>query len=504
MSFPTRPSINPAVVAILSFAAPVCASLAGQPATQRSVGWDRPSNGWQMLLQADIDSAVKIMNRYYIYASYPGGPSWDSVMSSALGKVRGEMRLVKDLESFRAVYRHFIVSFGDAHFGGTVTLQPTSYNWPKFLVRYTGGKYVIVESETDTVSIGAALASCDGKPLDQWIDEVAEFEGWPRGLETTRTAHARILFVDSKNPLYPRPRRCRIDDKDVDLTWTPISTTRLNELNQRHGTLRNANAGITPFGSNGSWVVINTMMPQTTAAADAFNGMIHGAKDLRNKDVIVIDVRGNAGGTYAWFAAFLRELYGADYADYYARARLEIRNVMMSIPIPGSDDPGFSAEQNSLKMPEDPPMQVDTRKGSRTVDLPNGNRLTIPPSADEVQPRRAGPPPPNPVKGRVYVLTDVGCASACLSFIDEMMRFPGVKQIGTETHIDRRSGGWPGTLPLPSGIATVGMGGRMVRENRKRGENETWVPTYRFPGDIADTPAVQRWITEVVLKQDAR
>ena len=466
--------------------------------------WDAPSNGWQMLLQADIDSAVKVMNRYYIYASYPGGAWWDSVVSSALARVRRDMPLVKALESFRAVYRHFIVSFEDAHLGGDVTLRPTSYNWPRFLVRYKAGQYAVVESETDTVPVGAAIASCDGKPLDTWMDEVAEFEGWPKGLETTRTAHARILFVDAKNPLYPRPRRCRIGDKDVDLAWTTITGSRLDSLNDRHRPFRNSAAGITPFGANGSWVTITSMMPSTTRAADAFNAIIRGAKELRNKDVIVIDVRGNPGGTYAWFAAFLRELYGPDYADYYARARLEIRNVMMSLPIAGSDNPGFSAEQNSLKMPEDPPMQVDVRKGSRTVELPNGNRLMIPRTADEVRPRPAGPPPSNPVKARVYVLTDVGCASACLSFMDEMMRFPGVTQIGTETHIDRRSGGWPGRVQLPSGIAQVGMGGRMVRESRKRGENETWVPTYRFPGDITDTPAVQRWVTDFVLRQDAK
>lgn len=498
----------PALLLTLPVATPSSAqtdpAAARQPATRGSVRWEPPSNGWQMLLQADIDSALKTLKRYYIYASYPGGAWWDSVVNVALAKVRREMPLVRDLEGFRAVYRHFVVSFEDAHLGGDITLRPTSYQWPKFLVRYKAGKYAVVESETDAVPVGAAIASCDGKPLDQWMDEVAEFEGWPKGLETTRTAHARILFVDSKNPLYPRPRRCRIGDEDVDLVWTPISASRIDELNGRHGPFRNATAGITPFGANGSWVVINSMMPSTTRAAEAFNSIIRGAKDLRNKDVIVIDVRGNRGGTYAWFAAFLRELYGAEYADYYARARLEIRNVMMSIPIPGADDPGFSAEQNSLKMPDDPPMQVDVRKGSRTVDLPNGNRLTIPLTADEVQPRRAGPPPPNPVKARVYVLTDVECASACLSFVDEMMRFPGVTQIGTETHIDRRSGGWPGRVQLPSGIAYVGMGGRMVRENRKRGENETWVPTHRFPGDISDTAAVQRWITEFVLKQDAR
>lgn len=81
------------------------------------------------------------------------------------------------------------------------------------------------------------------------------------------------------------------------------------------------------------------------------------------------------------------------------------------------------------------------------------------------------------------------------------MRFPCVVQVGGETHVDRRSGGWPEKFELPSKLAFVRMG-RMVREGRRRGENEPWVPTHRFPGDIADTAAVRRWILEEVIPRD--
>ncbi|HLT89894.1 MAG TPA: hypothetical protein VKZ85_03035 [Woeseiaceae bacterium] len=81
------------------------------------------------------------------------------------------------------------------------------------------------------------------------------------------------------------------------------------------------------------------------------------------------------------------------------------------------------------------------------------------------------------------------------------MRFPCVVQVGGETHVDRRSGGWPEKFELPSKLAFVRMG-RMVREGRRRGESEPWVPTYRFPGDIAHTAAVRRWILEEVIPRD--
>jgi hypothetical protein len=96
------------------------------------------------------------------------------------------------------------------------------------------------------------------------------------------------------------------------------------------------------------------------------------------------------------------------------------------------------------------------------------------------------------------VLADYGCASACLSFLDEMRRFPGVLQVGTQTYIDRRSGGWPEDYFLPSGLGFVRMG-RMVRDGRARPGNVPWTPQLRFGGNIEDTKAVKAWVLDAVV-----
>lgn len=111
--------------------------------------------------------------------------------------------------------------------------------------------------------------------------------------------------------------------------------------------------------------------------------------------------------------------------------------------------------------------------------------------------RPAGPPPANPVRGQVYVLTDHGCGSACISFVDEMLQFPGVRQIGLDTFVDRRSGS-PANYPLPSGNGTLNAS-VMTRDFRARGENEPHRPTRRFEGEIGETEAVRRWILEELL-----
>lgn len=86
------------LVAVLSASAALL--VGGALAAQQTRG--NATNVWQMMLQADIDSAVTIINQHYIYASYPSAAAWDSVMSAALAQVRREMPLVKDFAGYRA------------------------------------------------------------------------------------------------------------------------------------------------------------------------------------------------------------------------------------------------------------------------------------------------------------------------------------------------------------------------------------------------------------------
>ncbi|RZM19462.1 MAG: hypothetical protein EOP67_57510, partial [Sphingomonas sp.] len=100
----------------------------------------------------------------------------------------------------------------------------------------------------------------------------------------------------------------------------------------------------------------------------------------------------------------------------------------------------------------------------------------------------------SPPKGRVYVLTDLGCASACLDAVD-LWTALGAVQIGQETGADslymdiRR-------VTLPSGFAQAIVPMKVYR-GRKRGTNVSAVPVHRYTGDMRDTPALQRWVASL-------
>jgi hypothetical protein len=421
-----------------------------------------------------------------------------------MGDAERDVSRVRDAASYQSVLNRFVSTFDDAHvrarFKATRSLPQ---EWAGFLVRYVGGQFKVVESDRRDVRIGAVVTGCDRKPMDQVLSEALPYEQVRRHLEleSTRSAMARVLFVNAVGSLRPRLSNCRIDGYDVTLNWQPIAADRLAKLNAAHASYSNPDVSISSFGKKGAWVRMSTFGPNGESARQ-FAKIIEQAPTLRDNDIIVFDVRGNGGGSYNWFMGFLDALYGEAYADYYARARLQFANVM-SGDIGGGGGRGTGrgsgaapSASTRTDAPRTPPDRGLGDLSARTTPRAGANGATLRViAAPDPKSAPTGPPPPNPVHAKVFVLTDNGCASACISFVDEVRRFPGVLQVGRDTYVDSRPGS-PMNFPLPSGEATISVPS-MVREIRERGDNFAWQPDIYFDGDIANTDAVREWILRV-------
>ena len=454
-----------------------------------------PATGpWRALLASDLAFLRQTLETRYIYAVYPGGEPWQSLYAPALARATEAAAKVDDFSGYRAVLSRLVSEFQDPHLRLTLALQPSRYQWPGVALHFSNGRYLVGTSRVPAIATGAELSACDGRPLDQWIDELAALEGGIPGLESTRVLFAARVLLDVGNPFRPRPARCTIGGVDRELVWTSIGAEAWAAATTLRSDAPEAPTGLSDFGTRGAWIRLPSMTPRNKSEADAYHAVIREAPALRDREVIVFDVRGNGGGAYNWFIAMLRALYGADYASYHARERLKIQPVFVAGTYPTGPRP---ANADPFNTPDDADL-------SRVIDevrplwLKGGREVTVVGASDDRRRLRpAGPPPPNPVRARVFVLTDHGCGSACLSFVDEMLQFPGVRQIGRDTWVDRRSGS---SLPyaLPSGIGTV-LVPSMVRENRERGENVPRVPVVKFSGDLSDTSAAQRWVLDELL-----
>lgn len=458
-----------------------------------------PAGPWRDLLASDLEYVRDTLATRYIYAVYPGAIDWDAVHAPALARATEATAQVKDFAGYRAVLSQYVSAFRDPHLRLNFGIQVARYQWPGLALRYRDGRYVVGTSRVAGVAEGADITTCDGRPMDQWIDELAALEVGVPGVESTRAGFAGRVLVDAGNPFYRRPARCTIGGIDMPLAWTPISAEAWAAAAVPVVEIRDVATGLSSFGSDGAWIRLPSMTPRSKADADLYHEVIRQAPGLRRRGVIVFDVRGNGGGSYNWFMAILNALYGRDYASYYARERLRIKPVFVASTFKA---PPKDAPPDPFATPADADLET-VIDDVRQVKLPNGREVTVMGASDESRRARpAGPPPANPVSARVYVLTDYGCGSSCMSFVDEMLQFPGVRQVGLPTGVDMRSGS-PLPYPLPGGTGTL-LVPSMVRENRTRGENAPRLPSSRYHGDIADTAALQRWLTEDVMRESAR
>ena len=118
----------------------------------------------------------------------------------------------------------------------------------------------------------------------------------------------------------------------------------------------------------------------------------------------------------------------------------------------------------------------------------------------------AGPAPKSLVTGRVFLLTDGACASACLDFADVVRRLPHVTHIGLPTSADAVYIDNTESI-LPSGLAVLSYSLKVYR-NRVRANNEWYEPAIRWPGGVMSDAAITAWIRQLAAApaapQDSR
>ncbi|WP_158638026.1 S41 family peptidase [Sphingomonas ginsenosidivorax] len=457
---------------------------------------------WREMARIDLDFATALIRSQYIGAVYPDPASFAKTVEAARMQALRDLPKVGSFAGYRALLKRFINSFDDEHIGISFFVMQSRLSWPGFLATYQGHRYLTSATSGGDIHDGSEITSCDGVPVETWVERIAQFEGGHAGLESTRASSATAMFVDAGNPFVMRSAACVIDGVSHPLAWRPLPLAEhLANVRASSGSVTRETR-ISDFSTDGAWVRLGIFQPDSPEEARAFHAVIADAARIRNKSVIVLDVRGNGGGPYNWFMAFLRGLYGDAYADYYARARLAIRAVHRATPEILASYRASDAQGGAVEEPLDLPRGGGTGEDPVNAGIEEALKQGRPwyRNAATPLPRPTDRAPPNPVRAKVYVLTDYRCGSACISFVDELKLFPGVTQIGQDTFVDERTG-TPLGMPLPSGNGRVSAA-TMTRDGRVRGDAVPQKPTYAFDGNIGDDAKVREWIERVVIPSD--
>lgn len=453
---------------------------------------------WADWLAQDLVAARKAIEDHYIYAVLNADdPAWDRLVMEAFTTAEKEAESVNNLAGYQAVMQGLLARFEDTHLRARFSINTQSISWPGFLVRYQLGEYRISQSTDPSISVGAIVSQCDGRPIGDWIRDLAPRENHLADVPATAEWLAPQLFVHRGHGFLGWPSSCRINGMDIELNWQSTTHDRLKPLQKFDDTDR-PTTGLTRFGDGLAWIRLPSMAPRTAQDAKAFHDLISQLPSLRQTPQVVLDVRGNGGGPYPWFMAMLRALYGDRAVDYYATARLEIRPLFVdgTYQQPSKTDP---VRVDPFNTPKDLPLNraVETVQSMR---LDNGKTLiALEPSGERYQ--RPASPGPSLFTGMVYVLTDAGCASACLSMIDELKRLGQMIHIGTPPWVDKRSGS-PRPYALPSTLTTL-LIPSMLREYRQREDNATWMPDVTLPVDTQSTKDVRHWLSTQAIQVNA-
>lgn len=440
--------------------------------------------------------------------SHPGpvdaeNPGFNALLDGQLALALERAGTADSYEDWYFALQAFQAAFDDGHLrlGAWAPMgHAWRMRWPGFLTGLRSGpegdRHVVVFSPAgDGPPVGAELIGCDGRPAQALAAErVGRFVGrW--SLRARRMAYAATLFVDQGNPYVPTPARCDFtvggQPRTWDLAWRDLTDAERDagfaaassprfaapiELAERDGT---AWIGLGSFATDPA-------SPDGQALARLVEAVGARAAALRVADRVVFDLRGNGGGSSGWSVQLARALWGEDRADAFAPR---------SAGVDWRASPGNLA-QIELYRDELFADHAEARAWAATIAeglsaaLAAGQPLWRQSGGEPYE----GEPGPSPVRGRVYVLTDYGCASACLDAVD-LFTALGAVHVGQETsadtvYMDTRDE----TLPGGRVAAVIPM---KVYRGRARGHNEPLVPAHAWTGELSDTDGIAAWIRQL-------
>jgi hypothetical protein len=292
--------------------------------------------------------------------------------------------------------------------------------------------------------------------------------------------YGQELFVDRGNPFVSLPRRCRFEAGgkvvEQDLARREVDAAARRWLDEsRFGTSRPV--GMHEARKNLFWVAMPTFHPneEERAAYRAINRDI--AADRARylaADAIVVDLRGNRGGSSGWSTDFAGVLWGKERVKA-ARAARSAKTEIWWRASPANTEYVTSLvklleEQGSATMAE----WARTQSAGMRTALARGDAFHVEKNAAPERAAAAAAGTSAPFARPFYVIGPGNCASACLDALDVFMQFPNTTLVGAPSSADstcmdvRRH-------DLASGLAAVIVPNK-VYVNRARGNGEIYVP----------------------------
>lgn len=398
--------------------------------------------------------------------------------------------------------QEYTASFDDGHMGFGVygNTPDTVRAWPGFLTRYDAtGQQIVFASETwSGVPLGARLVSCDGLAAEQVARKRVGSRVGRWQLRSQQQFLGAMTFLDTGNPYVGTVRRCNFSTQarriEVALRWRPPEGDLYEKYNI-FGAYSKGSFQRTRLADGTAWFSLPSFNGDPDSeAGKALRALIDyldtSGAEVRSAKSIVLDVRGNSGGSSDWSYQIAKKIWGEGTLQRHPDSPMTIRWRASTANLDTIRKAFVERSKGGNMSPETTAFYQETIAGLDRGIASHQSLWTIKPEKSRPKTSRIAAPEYR-LRGPVYVLTDGACMSACLDTVDLWTRL-GAIPVGQETGAD--------TLymevrqaRLPAGLGSTSIPMK-VYSGRSRGSNQPVVPHHRFLGDMTDTPAIERWI----------
>lgn len=451
-----------------------------------------PTTDWSARLADDARALHRIYSESHPGAVDPENPGFRGRLDRGLAGALGRAKTAKTFPDYLWAMREYVAGFDDGHVQFSVTAEAPRVEaaWPGFLTREDDGAHRVAvrDDGVDVPPLGATLVSCDGRKADRLaVDLVGRWRGlW--NLAAQHERHAWRLFLDAGNRFVARPTTC-VFSKDGEtrswtLRWRPLSDGDLQARSREVAASERAPIEMRRLAGGAVWISAGTFNGDLSSEAgkrlSALLDQLESERDaLEAAPFVVLDVRGNSGGSSRWGD----RIAAAVWSEAAARA---------AKPSGGAVDWRVSdanlAEVRTYLAAAEVDPEIKRWAGLIAEGLEQAKTEGRPLWR---QPGGAAPSRPAPAAGgaagrKVFVLTDSACASACLDALDVWLKL-GAVHVGGETSADSPYMEIRQEV-LPSGVGRVSVPMKVYRD-RTRGPNQPYRPAHRLTAPELRDPA---------------
>ena len=282
-----------------------------------------PERDWSMLLRTDATAFHDLIAR-----NHPGPYNRLDLGFAARNDAAWKLALARAARTrgfagYLWAMRGYVASFDDGHVQfGTLQGSPLlTARWPGFLTGLDGrGRFVVkTRAENSPIPLGAELVACDRVAADRLAaTNLGAFSGrWT--LAARRSARAGQLFIDTGNPFIARPAGCtfRIAGKmrAVRLDWQPLVDPEWARRVGDTAPMAHPPIAARILADGTRWFSMSSFDGDPASeTAKALRPMVDAMQRDRTAILggprIVLDLRGNGGGSSLWSRSVAQALWG--------------------------------------------------------------------------------------------------------------------------------------------------------------------------------------------------